>query len=129
MRKGGYLLLNTANAGVDPGSILITLGDTGVGIKPAEREKIFHPFYTNKSFGIGLGLSLAYRIIEAHSGQIWVCQRNHCSCLATISDKKKHKANNFSKLGAVFHVLLPMDLKSKAITLRGKKENAQNPCC
>jgi signal transduction histidine kinase len=57
--------------------VIISVSDTGVGIAPAEVEKIFHPFYTTKDSGTGLGLALAYRIVEAHNGKIWVCH-NPC---------------------------------------------------
>jgi len=52
----------------------IRLSDTGVGMKTEEIEQIFNPFFTTKESdkGIGLGLSISYRIIEAHQGKIEV---------------------------------------------------------
>jgi signal transduction histidine kinase len=46
--------------------------DTGPGIPPAEREKVFAPFYSTKATGFGLGLAIAKKIIEDHAGRIFV---------------------------------------------------------
>ncbi|UCH07285.1 MAG: PAS domain S-box protein [Deltaproteobacteria bacterium] len=50
------------------------VSDTGVGMTPEEIEQIFNPFFTTKDSdkGIGLGLSISYRIVEAHQGKIKV---------------------------------------------------------
>lgn len=48
----------------------VTISDTGVGIPPDLMEKIFNYYYTTKEKGIGLGLPIAHRIIEAHGGQL-----------------------------------------------------------
>lgn len=55
-------------------SICIQFQDTGCGIKPENLNKIFEPFYTTKPVGqgTGLGMSIAYRVIEAHNGKISV---------------------------------------------------------
>jgi PAS domain S-box-containing protein len=50
----------------------IAVADTGPGIPPDLRERIFTPFFTTKSRGTGLGLSTAKRLIEAHRGQVSV---------------------------------------------------------
>ncbi|MCX8116309.1 MAG: ATP-binding protein [Desulfobacterota bacterium] len=52
--------------------VKITIADTGVGISPQEKEKIFDPFYTTKEGGTGLGLSIVHKIIENHQGIIRV---------------------------------------------------------
>ncbi|MHC5831282.1 MAG: ATP-binding protein, partial [Nostoc sp.] len=46
--------------------------DTGAGLAAEERDHIFDPFYSTKPQGTGLGLSLSYDIIKAHSGEIKV---------------------------------------------------------
>jgi signal transduction histidine kinase len=67
MEKGGTLLIE-ANPFKD--RVEVTFSDAGVGI-PAERmEKIFNYYYTTKEKGVGLGLPIAHRIIEAHGGQL-----------------------------------------------------------
>jgi nitrogen-specific signal transduction histidine kinase/iron only hydrogenase large subunit-like protein len=52
--------------------IIITISDTGTGIKDSDRAKIFEPFFTTKGIGIGtgLGLATAYGIVKMHKGQI-----------------------------------------------------------
>jgi PAS domain S-box-containing protein len=52
------------------GHIVVTVGDSGPGIPPQERAKIFDPFYTTKSDGSGIGLSLCQRIITDHRGAL-----------------------------------------------------------
>ncbi len=59
--------------------ILVSISDTGIGIPEEEREKIFEKFYivggkslTKESERMGLGLTIARGIVEAHGGKIWV---------------------------------------------------------
>ncbi|HHS13664.1 MAG TPA: PAS domain S-box protein [bacterium] len=49
--------------------------DSGVGIDPSRIETIFDPFVTTKTNGVGLGLSIVYRIIKEHDGDIFVQSR------------------------------------------------------
>jgi signal transduction histidine kinase len=46
--------------------------DTGPGIPPTEREKVFAPFYSTKATGFGLGLAIAKKIVEDHEGRVYV---------------------------------------------------------
>lgn len=50
--------------------VKILIRDSGVGIPSAIQEKIFDPFFTTKMEGTGLGLSLVYQMVKAHSGSI-----------------------------------------------------------
>lgn len=52
--------------------VIITISDTGTGIKEEDRAKIFEPFFTTKSIGqgTGLGLATAYGVVKMHKGQI-----------------------------------------------------------
>ena len=52
------------------GEVLIAVSDTGRGITPDERRHVFEPFYSKKTDGTGLGLTLAQRIVAAHGGRI-----------------------------------------------------------
>jgi signal transduction histidine kinase len=54
--------------------IMVSVGDTGVGIPHLELSRIFEPFYTTKGDqgGTGLGLSVTYGIVTDHGGQIEV---------------------------------------------------------
>ena len=50
---------------------LVTVGDSGPGIDPENLERIFEAFYTTKSSGVGMGLSICRSIIDAHGGRLW----------------------------------------------------------
>ena len=65
----------------------ILVSDTGPGISTDKTEVVFQPFFTTKPQGMGMGLSIARTIVEAHEGQIW--------------------AENKTGGGAVFHIRLP----------------------
>jgi len=71
----------------DPANILITVGDSGAGIESQNLDRIFDAFFTTKSEGMGMGLSICRSIIEGYGGRIW----------ATCKDS----------YGSVFHVILP----------------------
>lgn len=51
--------------------ILITIADNGDGISDENKERIFHPNFTTKSEGMGLGLSMVKKIVEDYNGKIW----------------------------------------------------------
>ena len=67
----------------------ITIEDTGPGVPPAMREQIFNPFFTSKKDGVGLGLSIVAKIVDAHHGFI--------------------KLESDFGSGARFHVFLPAE--------------------
>lgn len=54
----------------DDDSLIITIHDTGKGIPHDNIEKIFEPYFTTKDFGTGLGLTIVYKIIKEHGGNI-----------------------------------------------------------
>tara|TARA_R110000868_G_scaffold242393_1_gene497879 strand:+ start:3382 stop:4524 length:1143 start_codon:yes stop_codon:yes gene_type:complete len=53
------------------GSVTVSVADTGPGLAPEVKEKLFSPFTTTKETGMGIGLSVCRSIIEAHKGKIW----------------------------------------------------------
>ena len=55
----------------------LSVSDRGTGIPEDKLKEIFEPFYTNKAEGMGMGLSIARTIIEAHHGLIWAKNRDH----------------------------------------------------
>jgi len=52
--------------------VQITISDSGPGIEPRIADRLFHPFNSSKSTGMGVGLSICHSIIAAHGGKIWV---------------------------------------------------------
>jgi two-component system, NtrC family, nitrogen regulation sensor histidine kinase NtrY len=50
--------------------VRLTVADNGPGIAPAEREKLFMPYYSTKRRGSGLGLAIVRRIVAEHGGTI-----------------------------------------------------------
>jgi signal transduction histidine kinase len=67
--------------------VLVAVRDSGPGIDPERRERVFEAFYTTKSNGVGMGLSICRSIIDAHGGRLW--------------------ADANEPLGAVFQFTLP----------------------
>ncbi|MGY4315079.1 ATP-binding protein [Bradyrhizobium sp. JR3.5] len=64
------LLIRTARA--DAESILVSIADSGPGLSPEGLARLFEPFYTTKSGGLGVGLSICRSIIVGHGGRLWV---------------------------------------------------------
>jgi signal transduction histidine kinase len=63
------LLFATAHEDAD--CVSVSVRDSGVGIDPRTVERLFDAFYTTKSHGMGVGLSISRSIIESHEGRIW----------------------------------------------------------
>jgi PAS domain S-box-containing protein len=55
-----------------PGGILIAVHDSGPGIDPVNFDRVFEPFYTTKTSGVGMGLSICQTIINGHGGRLWM---------------------------------------------------------
>jgi signal transduction histidine kinase len=71
-------------------SAIISISDSGPGIPPEKLADVFDPFFTTKKRGMGIGLSIARTIVQAHKGRIW--------------------AENQSEGGAVFRLSMPLAL-------------------
>jgi PAS domain S-box-containing protein len=68
--------------------IVVTVKDCGVGISAADADRLFNAFFTTKSSGMGMGLSICRSIIEAHGGRVW--------------------AEPNLPQGAIFHFIVPL---------------------
>jgi len=62
------LLISTEQ---DHTGVLVAVRDSGPGIDPTHLERVFEAFYTTKSSGVGMGLSICRSIIDAHGGRLW----------------------------------------------------------
>jgi len=78
---------------------LVAVRDSGPGIDPRHLERVFKAFYTTKSSGVGMGLSICRSIIDAHGGRLW--------------------AGANEPRGAVFQFILPRTENGFAEPLRG----------
>jgi PAS domain S-box-containing protein len=88
MPHGGVLTVNAARVLSDAGAqARIAVNDTGVGVPPEARSKVFQPFFTTKPTGTGLGLAVVKRIVEGHGGR------------ALLADCER---------GTEFHLILPL---------------------
>ena len=63
------LLIGTGATDLD--GVLVTVSDSGSGLPHANPGRIFEAFYTTKSGGLGMGLSICRSIVEAHGGRLW----------------------------------------------------------
>ena len=63
------LVISTRN--VDKDQVQVTVEDSGTGLDPDRISKIFEPFYTTKSGGMGMGLSICRSILQNHGGRLW----------------------------------------------------------
>ncbi len=62
------LVIKSSN---DSAEVLVEIRDNGTGLDAEHSERIFHPFFTTKPQGLGMGLSISRSIIEAHGGRLW----------------------------------------------------------
>jgi C4-dicarboxylate-specific signal transduction histidine kinase len=69
--EGRNRILTISSKAVDD-HVFITIADTGIGVNPDRRERIFDALYTTKASGLGLGLSISRKIVTAHAGRLWL---------------------------------------------------------
>ena len=95
MPKGGTLTIKSKKLN---GNLEITFTDTGIGISKDVIEKIWVPLFTTKAKGMGLGLSICKRIIEAHEGNISVKSKRGKGTTFTITIPTKPELNGGEKV-------------------------------
>ncbi|NCC26279.1 MAG: GHKL domain-containing protein, partial [Deltaproteobacteria bacterium] len=89
MPDGGSLKVTTARDGQH---LKVTVENSGEGIPPEVMKRIFHPFFSTKAKGTGLGLAVSYKLVQDHGGEIVV--------------------QNYEGQGARFTVSLPLEAKT-----------------
>ena len=75
----------------DKSFVLITVTDSGIGLKAEDLPRVFETFYTTKADGMGMGLAISRSIVEAHGGRLW--------------------ATPNGDLGATFQLMLPVQTR------------------
>jgi PAS domain S-box-containing protein len=100
MPSGGTLTIRTVPAGDE---VRLSVSDTGIGIPEENLPKIFEPYFTTKESGSGLGLTLVFKIIKEHRGEI------------TVKSKEGE--------GTAFTIILPVPQKeTRLIAFGGEAE-------
>ncbi len=82
MSQGGTLRIETRSL---KDRVEVIISDSGSGIPPEQMEKVFNYYYTTKEKGVGLGLPIAHRIIEAHGGQLGIESRVGSGTKVTVA--------------------------------------------
>lgn len=89
-KPGDRVRLRTA---CDDSTVTLAIEDEGKGIPPGSLDRVFEPFYTTKTQGTGLGLTIARRIVEDHGGTISVDSRPARGTVVTVRLPRKVKEN------------------------------------
>jgi len=86
---GGELTVTSKST--EDGQLIVSISDSGIGL-PQNPDRIFEAFFTTKSQGTGMGLSISRTIVESHGGRLW--------------------ASANTRRGATFHFSLPTQAKT-----------------
>jgi signal transduction histidine kinase len=78
---------------IEPGYVCMSVRDQGPGVDETTTERLFEPFYSTKSDGMGMGLNICRSIIESHRGRLWVENNIESDGIVT---------------GCTFHISLPL---------------------
>jgi signal transduction histidine kinase len=71
--------------------VRLTVQDTGVGFEPQAAGRLFEAFYTTKSGGMGIGLSVSRSIIESHHGRLWAAPNDGPGATFSFSIPRAYK--------------------------------------
>ena len=72
--ENGFRELVVRASNDEPDVVTISVRDSGIGIDEENKDRIFDSFFSTKSKGLGMGLSISRSIIEEHGGRLWVTQ-------------------------------------------------------
>ncbi len=86
------LVITTRN--VEPEQVQVAVEDSGIGLDPKTIEKIFEPFYTTKSTGMGMGLSISRSILRHHGGRLWAEKKEGPGTTFHVALPKCHEAES-----------------------------------
>lgn len=75
----------TVSTREDQGFVHIDISDTGIGMTEEQMAKIFEPYYTTKEFGSGLGLTVVYKVLKEHGGEVTVNSKESQGTTFTLS--------------------------------------------
>jgi PAS domain S-box-containing protein len=82
MPDGGMLRVSTQQRG---DQALLRISDNGIGMSEEVRDKIFEPYFTTRDFGSGIGLTLVYKVVKEHMGDISVISKEGHGSTFTIT--------------------------------------------
>ena len=89
LEKGGQLVISSREIN---GNVEMEFSDTGTGMTEDTMKRLWVPFFTTKAKGMGFGLSICKRIIEAHGGKISVVSNLGKGTVFTVSFPLKREA-------------------------------------
>jgi signal transduction histidine kinase len=92
------LFIRTQNDEAD--QVRVTVQDSGMGLDPESMEQIFDAFYTTKSGGMGMGLSISRSIVQNHGGRLWAVANDGPGTTFQFTVQKYHMADRSSVAGA-----------------------------
>jgi signal transduction histidine kinase len=69
--SAGPRMLAVSSEAVGATEVVMAVRDSGPGFDPQHHGRLFDAFYTTKANGLGLGLAISHRIVEAHGGRLW----------------------------------------------------------
>ena len=88
MTEGGILTIKLKE---DDDFFYILIGDTGSGMEPQHLPKVFHPYFSTKASGSGLGLMIVNRILRDHGGQVGIDSKTGIGTVVSLKFPKKHR--------------------------------------
>ena len=107
----------------EPGELLISVSDTGVGLPTDTTGTIFDAFVTTKPHGTGMGLAITRSIVDAHGGRLWA-RRQHRTRRDLLLYAGRRRGRDASISGAL---AIPQDCERAAASKPGEPTAAQGP--